>query len=332
MKYAQRDLQEQELPWDPFVPIPSSFAEVVQEEVALGTDLCQVEFVEMMSIASLLPDSIPKIFIHHQIHFIYNNLTWADVRNSAYLKYLIGRQRAIELGQLREYDALVTFSEDDRKILDAEVDLPPVSVSAFPVPADMKIVSEAPSAFSGRFCFLGSEEHPPNRDGLAWLLDVLWPAISTKVGKTELLIFGMWNEDWQKRAKASGETVRFTGFVPDLGSALLGGILLVPIRVGSGIRTKILAALSQATPCVATTIAAEGLATGFGGGVIRADSEGDFVDAAVELATRPECWKARADAGPEYVRKFHSPEAVRFRRNEIYLDVIKRYQTKKKTR
>jgi glycosyltransferase involved in cell wall biosynthesis len=324
-----RDVQVEEIPWDPFCPIPRLLAEVIEKEVSRSPDLCQVEFVEMMSIAPLLPPTIPKIFVHHQIHFIYNRLTWGVGKDSAYLKYLIERQRAIEIAYLKEYDALISFSPDDRMTLVVETGIPPVYVSAFPVPADIGIVEEVSSGFNGKFCFLGAQEHPPNRDGLVWLMDEIWPRIAANLKDPELLIFGAWNEDWRRRFESCPGKVTFPGFVPDLGSVIRGGILLVPLRVGSGIRTKILAALAQGVPCVATTIAAEGLPTRSGGGIIRADETASFADAAVDLATRPEFWKTRADAGPEYVSNHHSPEAVRRRRNEIYVDVVKAHQAQK---
>lgn len=309
--------------WDPFAPVQSELVIAIAAELEKKPDCCQVEFAEMMSIVSLLPKSIPKIFVHHQIHFIYNNLTRIDPLTSAYVRYLVARQKVIEIAHLQEYSAVISFSKDDRMTLEAEATLPPVYDSGFPVPADVGITSDVPTEFNRELCYLGSQEHLPNREGLDWLLAEIWPKITAKLANIELVVFGTWSDDWKKRAELCPGKITFKGFVPDLGTALRGGILVVPLRVGSGIRTKILAGLAQGLPCVATTIAAEGLPTGDEGGIIRADTQTAFVDAVVDLAMRPDYWKLRAAAGPEYIKNFHSPEAVRRRRNEIYQAVMK---------
>ena len=227
----------------PFAPPTAAFVDALAEELKRGADLFQAEFAEMMSLALWAPPTLPKLFIHHQIHFVYAERFLKTFGANEYSRFMAGLMRAQEALYLSHFDTVVTFSEADRVILSALPSIPPVSTSPFPIPSDVGIASEIPPAFDGRFLFLGSQEHEPNREALAWLLSEIWPTIIARLPSSRLIVIGPWNPNFQKTIKARG--VSFAGFVPDLNAVIRGGTMLVPLRVGSGIRTKILAALAQ---------------------------------------------------------------------------------------
>jgi polysaccharide biosynthesis protein PslH len=313
------------IPNDPLFFLPWPFVEALASELESGVDLVQAEFAEMLSLGTWLPAGIPKLFIHHQIHFVYTQRFMATAGEGTYGHYVTEFTRSRELACLRAFDGIVTFSDTDRDCLEAQAGLPPVFTSPFPVPADVGFASAPAAGFSGRFSFLGSEEHFPNCDALEWILNRIWPLIVRELPDATLSIIGQWSEEWKTRPEASLPSVEFTGFVEDLGEAMRGVILLVPLRIGSGIRTKILAALAQGVPCVATTIAAEGLQLGNAGGVLLADDEPEFVNAALRLAREPDEWLRHAKAGLHSVSQFYAPDAVRARRNEVYAEAIRRH-------
>jgi glycosyltransferase involved in cell wall biosynthesis len=94
--------------------------------------------------------------------------------------------------------------------------------------------------------------------------------------------------------------------------------MLVPLRVGSGLRVKILAALILGVPVVTTTIGAEGLLVEAGTEMLVANAANEFAQAAVKLAAEPALWSAMARAGREAVKRNYSPAIVRAQRNQIY--------------
>jgi glycosyltransferase involved in cell wall biosynthesis len=112
--------------------------------------------------------------------------------------------------------------------------------------------------------------------------------------------------------------VVFAGFVEDLPGMLRGGIMLAPLRIGSGLRVKIIAAMAQGVPVVSTSVGSEGLLVEDGKELMVRDDKSEFAAAAVELARNPELWRRVATAGQAAAVKYYSPEGVRQRRNEIY--------------
>jgi hypothetical protein len=123
---------------------------------------------------------------------------------------------------------------------------------------------------AAEFAFLGLLSLPHNDDGLRSFLETAWPQILKRRPDARLRVIGRearpelvaLTERWR-------DSVVVQGYVADLGTALDGVAALVnPIRFGSGIKLKVIEALSRALPVVSTPIGAEGIASGPGTGVL----------------------------------------------------------------
>jgi glycosyltransferase involved in cell wall biosynthesis len=305
-----------EIPYYPFAPLPEAFLDAVAEELSRETDLVQAEFAEMLSLGAWLPRGIPRIFIHHQLHFVYANRFSAVRLRGGYSEYLERIMRVQEEAYLRTFDGVVVFSEDDKRALATLLEEEKVYVSPFPIECRS---AEPAERFEPYFTFLGSEEHFPNRDALEWLTTEVWPAISKQMPGCILRVIGSWGE--ASRARYSRSGVEFVGYVPDLESAVKGSVMLAPLRIGSGIRVKLLDAMIQGVPAVSTSIGCEGIPARDGIDILIRDDASEFASAAVELLNDRELRVRLANAGKSLVARFYSPEQVRKRRNEIYQKV-----------
>lgn len=314
-----------EMPYYPFNPLPESFLKVLDDELSKGVDLFQAELAQMLSLGTWLPTRLPKLFIHHQIHFVYTR-RFLDARGrNGYLNYLEALMRFQEHAYLQNFDGLIVFSDHDRQTLLPLMQPERLFVSPFPIPADVGVACDSDATFDNRFVLVASE-YFPNRDGLEWLLAEIWPEIRRKLPSSSLDVVGRCNETAKAQLAAPG--VSFTGFVPDLAAALRGGIMLVPLRIGSGIRTKILASMAQGVPVVSTSIGCEGLLVTDGTDILVRDEPLQFAAAAVSLAQDPNLRLRLASAGKDSVSKHYSPQEVRRRRNEIYEAVLENARSK----
>lgn len=312
----------EEKPYFPFYAQPEKFLAAVDEEVRRGPDLCQAEFADMLSLGAWLPKDIPKVFVHHQVHFVYCQRFLAAAGRSAHLDYLEATWRMQEIAYLKTFDTVVTFSAADRERLLPYLEAKRVVVSPFPLPADAGPREDNPAGFDGRFLFLASEEHGPNRDALEWLLAKIWPCIRASLPEARLVVAGKWSESARARLAANG--VIFAGFVPDLADVLRRGILLAPLRIGSGIRVKIMSALAQGVAVVTTEIGCEGMPVRDGHDLLIRNEPGAFAAAAVTLAGDPELRGRLGANGRSTMSAHYSPESVRARRNEIYRSLATR--------
>lgn len=301
------------LPSYPFTLLPAAFVDAVSSEIGRGVDLIQVEFAEMLSIGAWLPPQIPKVFIHHQLHFVYAQRFAAARSLSGYSEYLQKVMRIQEETYLKKFDAVVVFSDEDKRALSGWLEDERIYVSPFPISGGSKVEGEL---FENRFSFVGSEDHFPNLDGLEWLILEVWPEIAKHAPDATLKVIGPWSE--ASRARFCRPGVEFSGYVEDLGNALRGSIMLVPLRIGSGIRVKLLDAMSHGVPAVSTSIGCEGIPARDGIDILIRDDNLQFAAAAVEILKNSPLRRQIAAAGRNLVAEHYSPERVRRRRNEIY--------------
>jgi glycosyltransferase involved in cell wall biosynthesis len=316
-----------EVPYYPFNPLPEPFLTAIGEEISRGVDLFQAEFAEMMPMGAWVPAEIPKVFDHLQIHFVYAQRFLAARGRNSYASYMAAIMRVQEHAYLQSFHGVMTMSETDREALLPFVSAEKLFTSPLPIPSDVGIARDIDPNFDNRFTYVASEEHFPNRDGLEWLLAEVWPEIRKQLPSSTLNVIGRWTEAARSQLATPG--LNFTGFVPDLPAALRGSIMLVPLRIGSGIRIKILAALAQGVPVVSTSVGCEGLLVTDGTDLLIRDDSHQFAAAAVSLAQDPGFRLRLASAGRDSVSKHYSQQEVRRRRNEIYEAVLEIARSKR---
>jgi len=106
--------------------------------------------------------------------------------------------------------------------------------------------------------FTGNLRYPPNRDAALWLASAVMPKVIARVPGARLRIVGVDPPAALRRVRTPGVTV--TGRVPDMAEELgRAAVAVAPMRMGCGVKTKILEAMGCATPVVATPMANRGI-------------------------------------------------------------------------
>jgi glycosyltransferase involved in cell wall biosynthesis len=105
--------------------------------------------------------------------------------------------------------------------------------------------------------WLGGLDWWPNREALEWFAQHIWKQLQKNRPRVSLTLVGRGTD---RLRDLSGENVRRLGFVKDL-SAVFDetDLLIAPIQSGSGVRVKVIEALSQAVPCLGTPLGVEGI-------------------------------------------------------------------------
>lgn len=130
------------------------------------------------------------------------------------------------------------------------VTIPPPFPAELP-PADHELPGDPP------LVLLGSGGWLPNRDGTRWFLEEVWPEVHARIPGAVLHLYAAERE----RPKRLPEGVHPHPPPADSRDAFApNAILVVPLRIASGVRMKILEAWARGVPVVATQEAAEGLA------------------------------------------------------------------------
>jgi polysaccharide biosynthesis protein PslH len=118
----------------------------------------------------------------------------------------------------------------------------------------------------------------PNLDSLTWLISEILPRLKVKEPRVRLFVYGAGDFSKIKIPREVKDNIEIIGFVDDIWQALSDKqILAVPLRIGSGIRIKILDMLAFGQPVITTSIGKEGINVFDGNQILIADTVDDFV-------------------------------------------------------
>ena len=143
---------------------------------------------------------------------------------------------------------------------------------------------------------VGNFAYPPTADAALHLVGDVLPAIRRRGCDPEVRLVGA-APSAAIRALAADPRVHVTGEVPAVEPWLdAADVVLVPLRVGGGVKVKVLEALARGRPVVTTPVGAQGLSAAAARGVIvAADAEG-LAERTATLLRDPLARVAAADA------------------------------------
>jgi glycosyltransferase involved in cell wall biosynthesis len=313
----------EEVPYYPFSCLSPIFVNTVVNEISKGCDIFQAELLEMASLGLVVPKSVPKIFIHQQIHHVYcDRIKSLSKSPSAYLQYLVSRMRYEEQLFLEPFDGVVTFSKVDLDFIKPLLPKSQLWVSPFPCPEEP--LSAPPNCSTPpSHLVLVASEFGPNLIGFRWFMSEVWPLVRRIIPDLKVQVIGRWSSEAQKSVPNSAH-VEFLGFVPELGPALKDKVMIVPLQVGSGIRTKILAAWALGCPVVTTSVGVEGLPGEDRKEFLLADDPNAFCSACVELMSTASTRGLIVKNGLERIFADYTLSAVRQKRLSIYKSLVNR--------
>jgi glycosyltransferase involved in cell wall biosynthesis len=282
-------------------------------------DLVQLEYTQMACYADK-EFGIPTLLTKHEVDFAAcarrartEQRPWSKIR--WFYNYLQVLDREIRL--LRSVDAAICMTDLDKRELEKFSRSVPVHVVPTGVDLDYFRPPDQPPD-NQRLIFVGAFQHHPNVDAMIHFCRTILPRIRKRAPAMELAIVGSMPPQ-QIADLAAIPGVQVTGFVPDIRPSMASSsIYIVPLRLGVGIRGKILEAWAMAMPVVATPVAAAGLQAESGRNILIADSEELFAEHVVSLLGDP-MLRARLGAeGRKVAERFYSWEAAADKLDGLY--------------
>jgi len=191
----------------------------------------------------------------HNIEFeIWDSLRFNENRKLKkwYLSQLVQTLKKEEITHFGNLDLILSLSNDDIQAIEKISSTPtrfiPVSIEKTKCKTDYSNAS---------FCFIGAFNWEPNLEAMNWFLNDLNPLIQQSISiRTEIAGKNSKKINYTKNDSKVG----FMGFVKSSSEFLQSnGIFIAPLKSGSGVKIKVLEAMSNGLPCVLTPKAAEGL-------------------------------------------------------------------------
>ncbi len=207
--------------------------------------------------------------------------------------------RRQENATMRQMDLTFSYSEVERAVIESET-LGEVATAACPWVVEGP---EAAAPIHGRhgLAFLGSYNHPPNRDAVHAFLDDVWPALRERLPELQLHLYGSQLGPDLAQAWAAVPGVVVEGWVADPATVYARHRLFVaPLRSGAGIKGKVVAAAAHGIPQVLSALAAEATGLRDGQEVVIARNTQQWIEAILRLSTDDDAWRAMSEAAHTY--------------------------------
>ncbi len=240
---------------------------------------------------------------HNSEHRIWEKLssTSKSVIKKFYFNILSKRMRLFESAQFNNIDALVCISMNDAE------DFRDLGYGGllYYAPYGVKVAPEGPPEATDNhdLIFIGALDWAPNLDGLEWFINQVWSKLKESNPGLVFHVAGR-NPSEHIRKLCSKNGIRFYGEI-DRSSELFdkGSILVAPVLSGSGIRIKIIEAMSLGKCVVTTTTGLEGIQARSGKQVLVADTAESYTNAIRLLVRNASLRNEMAGNARRFVRK-----------------------------
>jgi polysaccharide biosynthesis protein PslH len=285
-------------------------------------DLVQTEF-PMMGSFDMNTDAI-KILDAHNVEYDNFRRMAANARSVIRKLHYTREYRKLyveEIDACSRQDAMFVTSSRDKEIFDS--DIPHIPKYVIPNGVDMAYFQPCDSAVEPHsMVFTGMMAYVPNYDGILYFLDKIFPGILAKIPDAKIYIVGNRPpKDLENRASAN---VIITGYVDDVRPFIRrANLYVVPLRMGSGTRLKVLEAMAMKKPIVTTTIGCEGIDVKNGEDVFIEDDPVSFAGRVVQLFDDPETRSRCIQRGYELVASKYDWSTVGESVENVYQELMK---------
>jgi polysaccharide biosynthesis protein PslH len=303
----------QSLPYGTSRYLSSKFKAAVKEASLSGKfDVLFCDTLDcMINVPSDCP--IPVVLnnqnIEHQILMRFLKFEPNRARRT-YAKIEANKLQRFEQSSCSRADLTMVCSEVDASILREMSPGSVVTVVSNVVDANAyKIVPEPSQPI---LIYTGGMDWFPNRDAVEYFAHEILPIIRKSVPEVKLIIAGRNPSPEFVSTFSDIANMEFTGSVPDMRPIIVGAqISIVPLRIGSGTRLKILEAAASGRPVVSTSLGAEGLNFEDGKDILIADTPEAFASATVALLQNAELRCEIAKNSNGVVKRSYSAEVVK---------------------
>jgi len=288
--------------WASFVDVPE-FAHRLRELVTTWhPDIVHFEYHVMGQYARALPDHrAARILSEYEAGVLAAREHIATGKNGGALESSLQRRawERFERRVIGTMDAVVVFSDRDKTALAPIAGKTPIVRIGIGTHVPRFPLEPLGAAGHPRLVFIGNFMHPPNVDAAMRLVDRIFPAVRTRIPGSMLRIVGAYPPPELLARGRDG--IEVTGRVPDVAPWLnAAALVVVPLRLGGGMRVKVVEALAYGKAVVASPRALEGLNVTDGVEVAVADSDDEFVSRILSLLESPDARGALARKAREW--------------------------------
>lgn len=296
-------------------------------------DVVQVEGIELAAVVPQIRRAQPRaiiVFDDHNAEAELQRRTFAtDVRlpgrwvGAAYSFIQWRRLRRYERWVVEACDGVSVVSEADLRHLQALApNVEPIVIpNCIDVEAYADLAEDRSQALPHDILFVGKMDYRPNVDAVLWFAREIWPLLRQAQPDLTWAVVGKQpHQRLDPLQDLPGVTV--TGEVDDVKPYLASAqVYIMPFRIGSGTRLKLIEALAAGVATVSTRVGAEGYPLEHGKHVLLHDEPGPFAEAVLSLLRDTEKRQRLQEQGRQFAKAYDWRRVVpRF--NDLYARLL----------
>lgn len=284
-------------------------------------DIVQIETTHLADLT--VRPGIPVVLDEHNIEYeLFARMARAERRIPAIAYYGIEAAKLYraERRHWRTVTGCVTTSAREQRIVRCAA--PGLPVASVPNGVDLRFFAPVDiKPIPGRMVFTGLMSYKPNIDALQWFVAKVLPRVRAELPEAHLFAVGQAVSE--EVASLASDVVTVTGFVPDVRRYFSeAAVVVVPLRMGSGTRLKVVEALAMGRPLVSTTIGVEGIDVTDGHDVLLADRPESMASQIVRAMRSPSVARQLATNGRSLVEERYGWEACGAALDAFYDEVL----------
>lgn len=243
-----------------------------------------------------------------------------------YLENQVKRLDAFERWAIQLFDYVLTISDKDKQHFQAW--FPDLRMTTIPVSLDLEALEQYRGRQENvtgklRIGFIGSLDWMPNVEGVSWFIKEVIPYLLTQKVDFVFNIAGRNMPGYFK--DMATDYIHVAGEVDDARSFVSGqDIIVVPLFSGSGMRVKIVEAMSVGKVVVSTGIGLEGVDATDGQDLYVADTEEDFAKTISYLGRNREKLEETGRNARVFAGNHFDNNAIGRKVAEIYRGLLKK--------
>jgi glycosyltransferase involved in cell wall biosynthesis len=267
----------------------------------------------------------PTIFTEHEVRRP-RPIDWHFGSKPNWIRWALSeadwhRWRRYQPAVWRRFDRIQVFTPRDAAAIRAIVPELAGRVRVNPFGIEIPAAADPSREENGAVAFAGGFSHQPNVDAALWLGNEIIPLLRARCPGIRLFLVGSYPPE-PVQALACTDII-VTGRVPEIEPFLeRAAVILAPLRIGGGMRMKVLQGMALGKAVVTTPLGAEGLAiAGCQPPLVVAEDAKEIASAAAALLASPEARRSLGRRARTFVAEHYSPLAYARRLEAIYAEL-----------
>lgn len=289
-------------------------------------DLVHIDYLHMGWTLDIVKSisKVPVVLRQHDLHFrlmqrFYKNENNPLIKYFAYLQYK--KFLTYEPDLCEKFDKCIMITKSDEKELlglNPKIKTQVISIGVEEKLLEMHNNDKIPFSMF----HLGPLDWLPNKDGLEWFLAQIFPKVISKIPDAKLYIYST-GGDQLRIDKSLRKNIILEGYVDNIWEEVKDKeLLIVPLRIGSGIRVKIIEMLAAGKSIVTTDIGKEGIDAIDGKHLLVSNKPDEFADKIVSFFNNEYDKEKICNNARELIKEKYTWSRIADEFESVYLDLI----------